>query len=170
MTNSLRRISSFLVLFIISLILIPNNVFALSTGYKNITEDIVAINDDNSSVQFSKVSFKNLSESEYPTFGLAGLVYNGNNYDISFVATANFYDLNYNLIATTYSNQFVPSGEYNSYSQISNLDEIKSGYTINDIAYYKLDVETHQLIMINNKSRKLHTFGIFIFYQSIQSL
>lgn len=141
MPNFLKRISSFLILFVISLILIPNNVFALSTGYKNINEDIVAINDDNSSVQFSKVSFKNWSDSEHPTFGLAGLVYNGNNYDISFVATANFYDLNYNLIATTYSNQFVPSGEYNSYSQISNLDEIKSGYTANDIAYYKLDVE-----------------------------
>lgn len=141
MSNFLKRISSFLILFIISLILIPNNVFALSTGYKNINEDIVAINDDNSSVQFSKVSFKNWSDSEHPTFGLAGVVYNGNNYDISFVATANFYDLNYNLIATTYSNQFVPSGEYNSYSQISNLDEIKSGYTANDIAYYKLDVE-----------------------------
>lgn len=141
MPNFLKRISSFLILFVISLILIPNNVFGLSTGYKNINEDIVAINDDNSSVQFSKVSFKNWSDSEHPTFGLAGLVYNGNNYDISFVATANFYDLNYNLIATTYSNQFVPSGEYNSYSQISNLDEIKSGYTANDIAYYKLDVE-----------------------------
>lgn len=141
MPNFLKRISSFLILFVISLILIPNNVFALSTGYKNINEDIVAINDDNSSVQFSKVSFKNWSDSEHPTFGLAGLVYNGNNYDISFVATANFYDLNYNLIAITYSNQFVPSGEYNSYSQISNLDEIKSGYTANDIAYYKLDVE-----------------------------
>ena len=134
MTNFLKRISYFLISFVISLILIPNNVFALSTGYKNINEDIVDINDDNSSVQFSKISFKNLSNSEHPTFGLSGLVYNGNNYDISFVANANFYDLNYNLIATTYSNQFVPSGEYNLYSQISNLDEIKSSYTVNDIA------------------------------------
>lgn len=141
MPNFLKRISFFLILFIISLILIPNNVFALSTGYKNINEDIVAINDDNSNVQFSKVSFKNWSDSEHPTFGLAGLVYNGNNYDISFTATANFYDLNYNLIATINSNQIVPSEEYNSYSQISNLDVIKSGYNASDIAYYKLDVE-----------------------------
>ena len=135
MIKSLRKIFFLISLFIIFSILTPNNVFALSTGYKNINEDIIGINDDNSSVQFSKVSFKNWSDSEYPTFGLAGLVYNGNNYDISFVATANFYDLNYNLIATTYSNQFVPSGEYNSYSQISNLDEIFL-YAFNDFSKF----------------------------------
>ena len=77
MPNFLKRTSSFLILFVISLVLIPNNVFALSSGYKNINEDIVAINDENSSMQFSKISFKNWSNSEHPTFGLAGLVYTG---------------------------------------------------------------------------------------------
>ena len=67
MLKFLKRISSFLILIIISLILIPNNVFALSTGYKNINEVILAINDDNSSVRFSNVSFGNWSDSINPS-------------------------------------------------------------------------------------------------------
>ena len=152
MKKKLNKFFVFLVFSIISLILIPNNVFALSTGYKSI-EDITTINDDNSSVQFSKVSFKNWSNSDHPAFGLSGIVYNGNNYDISFAATANFYDLNYNLIATSYDNQFVASKEYNSYSQMSNLEIINDNYTANDIFYYKIDIKITRSSNSNNNSQ-----------------
>lgn len=141
----------FMILLIISIVFLPNNVSALSTQYKSINEEIISLN-DNSSFQFTKVNFKNWSNSQYPTFGLSGVVYNGNNYDVSFLATATYYDSNYNVIATTYDNQFVPAGEYNSYSHMSNLSEIKSGYTANDIVYYKLDVEINKKGAINNNS------------------
>ena len=142
----------FMVLLIISIVFLPNNVSALSTQYKSINEEIISLNDDNSSFQFTKINFKNWSNSQYPTFGLSGVVYNGNNYDVSFLATATYYDSNYNVIATTYDNQFVPAGEYNSYSHMSNLSEIKSGYTANDIVYYKLNVEINKKGIINNNS------------------
>lgn len=142
----------FMILLIFSIVFIPNNVNALSTQYKNINEEIVSLNDDNSSFQFTKVNFKNWSNSQYPTFGLSGVVYNGNNYDVSFLATATYYDSNYNVIAMTYDNQFVPAGEFNSYSHMSNLSEIKSGYTANDIVYYKLDVEINKKGTTSNNS------------------
>lgn len=142
----------FIILLIFSIIFIPNNVNAISTEYKNINEEIISLNDNNSSFQFTKVNFKNWSNSQYPTFGLSGIVYNGNSYDVSFFATATYYDSNYNVIATTYDNQFVPAGEYNSYSHMSNLSEIKSGYTANDIVYYKLDVEINKKGTTNNNS------------------
>lgn len=141
-----------IILLIISIIFLPNKVNALSTQYKNINEEIISLNDNNSSFQFTKVTFTNWSNSDYPTFGLSGIVYNGNNYDVSFLATATYYDSNYNIIATTYDNQFVPAGEYNSYSQMSNLSEIKSGYTANNIVYYKLDVEINKKGPINSNS------------------
>lgn len=142
----------FMILLIISIVFLPNNVSALSTQYKSINEEIISLNDDNSSFQFTKVNFKNWSNSKYPIFGLSGVVYNGNNYDVSFLATATYYDSNYNIIATTYDNQFVPAREYNSYSHMSDLSEIKSGYTVNDIVYYKLDVEINKKGTINNNS------------------
>ena len=142
----------FMILLVFSIVFIPNNVNALSTEYKNINEEIISLNDDNSSFQFTKVNFKNWSNSQYPTFGLSGVVYNGNNYDVSFLATATYYDSNYNVIATTYDNQFVPAGEFNSYSHMSNLSEIKSGYTANDIVYYKLDVEINKKGTTSNNS------------------
>ncbi len=142
----------FMILLIISIVFLPYNVNALSTNYKNINEEIVSLNDDNSSFQFKNVNFKNWSNLKYPSFGLGGVVYNGNNYDVSFLAIATYYDSNYNLIATTYDNQFIPAGQYNSYSHMSNLSEIKSGYTANDIAYYKLDIEINKKETINNNS------------------
>ena len=143
MLKFLKRNSSFIIIFIFififSLLLIPNNIFALSTGYKNINEDNIFINNDDSDIEFSNFSLKNWFDSE-STFSLTGLIYNSNNYDISLDVTVNFYDINYNLIETTYNNQFVPALEYISYNQISDLDKIKNGYTVNDIEYYSLDV------------------------------
>ncbi len=144
--------SFFMILLIISIVFLPNRVHALTTEYKSINEEITSLNDDNSSFQFTKVNFTNLSTSENPAFGLSGVVYNGNKYDVSFMATASYYDSNYNLIATTNNNQFVPAGEYNSYSHMTNLSEIKSGYTANDIVYYKLDVQINKKETTNNNS------------------
>lgn len=140
----------FIILLIFSVVFIPDNVNALSTQYKNINEDVISLNDDNSNIQFAKVNFKNWSNSKYPTFGLTGLVYNGNDYDVSLLTTATYYDSNYNVIATTYNNQILPAREYSSYGYMSNLSEIKSGYTVNDIVYYKLDASINKKESISN--------------------
>ena len=136
------KLNKFILIITLSIfiIFIPNKVNALSTNYKKINEESISLNDDNSSFQFTKINFKNWSNLENPSFGLSGIVYNGNDYDVSFLATATYYDSNYNLIATTYDSQFVPAKEYNSYNHMSDLSEIKGGYTANDIVYYKLDV------------------------------
>lgn len=140
MTKILKRVF-FTILLVIFTFPLPSEVNALTTEYKSINEEILSLNDDNSSFQFTRVFFVNWEDSTTPSFGLSGLVYNGNNYDVSFMATATYYDSNFNIVATTYDNQFVPAGEYNSYSHISTLDKINKSYTVDDIAYYKIDVD-----------------------------
>ena len=142
MLRIIKSISYFIVLLVISLLFIPGNVLALSTDYKNINEDFGELTEEK--VIFSEISFKNFANSDYPTFGLVGLVYNANNYDISFISTATFYDLNYNVVSVIQSNQIVRSSQYNSYSLTSNLSKINSGYSVNDIAYYKLDIDINK--------------------------
>lgn len=153
MMKNFKNIIFAITFLVISIIFIPTRAYALTTEYKNIDEEILSFNDTDSSFQLTKVFFRNFSNSSNPSFGLAGTVYNGNNYNVSFTATATYYDSNYNVIATTYDNQFVPSGEFNSYSHMSNLDVIKDGYTVNDIVYYKIDIEIKD-VTENNISTK----------------
>lgn len=140
----------FIILLVISLILFPSRVQALTTEYKNINEEILSLDDNNSNFQFTKISFRNWSDSTNPTFGLTGIAYNGNDYDVSFLVTATYYDSNFNVVAKTYDEQFIPAGEYNSYSHISNLDAINSGYTVNDIVYYRIDADINKSGTTNN--------------------
>ena len=139
MLKRITKISSFVIIAMMLLFISTNSVFASSSGRKNINETISLMNAND--LQFSNISYKNWSNTSTKAFGLAGLVYNGYAFECSFNATATYYDSNSNIIATTHNSQVVPAGDYNSYSQMSNLSEIKNGYTADDIVYYKLDVE-----------------------------
>ena len=139
MLKRITKISSFVIIAMVLLFISTNSVFASSSGRKNINETISLMNAND--LQFSNISYKNWSNTSTKAFGLAGLVYNGYAFECSFNATATYYDSNSNIIATTHNSQVVPAGDYNSYSQMSNLSEIKNGYTADDIVYYKLDVE-----------------------------
>ncbi len=143
MTKLFKKLFFIIFLFIF-ITFLPNKVQALTTEYKKINEEILYLDDDNSSFQFTRVLFRNWSESENHSFGLTGIIYNKNNYDVSILVTATYYDSKYNVIAKTYNNQFVEAGKQISYSQISSLDEINDGYTVNDIAYYKIDAEINR--------------------------
>ncbi len=98
---------------------------------------------------FSPINFRNFSNTS-EIFGLAGIVQNNGSSAQNFIATADFYDGNYNLIATLESNQYVPANEKNSYSNVGNISKIKSGYTADDIKYYSLTVNTNNVYASTN--------------------
>lgn len=75
----------FIVLVIVFLSFFSNSANALSTGYQNIHEGNLFLNDDSSMLQFTNVNFKNFSQA----FGLSGIVYNGNPYDVTSMNTNN---------------------------------------------------------------------------------
>ena len=118
------------------------NAETVNIDYKNINESSTL---SIGNLYFNPIDFKNFSDKS-GIFGLAGIVENKGNSAQNFIATAKFYDKNYNLIATLESNQFVPAYERNSYSNVGNISQIKSGYSANDILYYSLSVNINDII------------------------
>jgi len=82
MIKKIKKISSFLILFLISLILIPNNVFALSPGYKKMND-----------IAYYKLDVE-INKSGLPTTINNNLKYNNydyilNSYDINMIVNEN---------------------------------------------------------------------------------
>ena len=149
----------------------PNKVNALSTGVKQITETIPTATDDYNRLQFSQISFKKDSA----TFGLTGTVYNHNSYGVILMVNAKFYDINYNLIATTNCTKLAPAGNYTTYSQLDDINKIKAGYTVNDIYYYELDISTKSAATSNDMKNTqydyfLNSYDIDIFVNENNTL
>lgn len=96
-------------------------------------------------LKFYALTFHNYADTSTKAFGLTGSIYNSSSQDINFNATAYYYDKDFYLVATTNYNQSVPAGKYNSYNHMSNLTELDSDYSADDIYYYKLVIETTDL-------------------------
>ena len=128
------------------LILLLSLIFTFPVNTKALTSqtDLVSIeNSENLTVgdlSFSNISFQDNSLSSSLAFGLTADVVNKSNSDIDYTATSYFYDSNYTLIANTSSSKFaVP--DKSKLDQMSNLN-ILEDYTIEDIKYYRLEIET----------------------------
>lgn len=136
--------------FVLILLILPNycNAETVNIEYQNINETSTL---NIGTLYFNPINFKNFSNSS-EIFGLAGIVKNNGSVAQNFIATANFYDSNYNLIATLESNQYVPAYEENSYSHVANISRIKSGYTADDIQYYSLNVKTNDVVTSNSST------------------
>lgn len=134
----IKKLLSFLLIAIILLFFSIDPVYAYSSGIKGINDEL-SMNVEN--LHFSNVSYKNRSNTSTKAFGLVGKIYNDYDFECFFNTTVTYYNSINNVIAITHNSQIVPAKKYNSYNQMSNLSEIKNGYSANDIAYYKLDVE-----------------------------
>lgn len=135
-----KIISIILIVFSLLAIILPNycNAEIVDLGYKNIdATSSLTIRE----LYFYPINFRDFSNTS-EMFGLAGTVVNIGSSAKTFIATAEFYDTNYNLVATLESSQDVLANQKNSYNHVGNISKIKSGYTVDDIKYYKLSVET----------------------------
>ena len=137
MIKNRKKVILVIVLTLIMIIFQKCNAQAINIDYKNINEtSTLAIGN----LYFNPINFKNFSN-ESEIFGLAGVVENKGNSAENFIAIATFYDKNYNLLE---SSQYVPAYEKNSYSNVGNISQIKSGYSVNDIYFYSLSVNINQ--------------------------
>lgn len=128
-----------LILLFIFALTIPNYSSAENARieYQNINETCTLVSGD---LYFYQVDFKNFSNTSQ-IFGLAGIVENTGSEPQNFIATANFFDANYNLIATLKTNQYVQAYQKNSFSNVKSTSELQGIYTADDIQYYSLEIE-----------------------------
>lgn len=133
-----------LIIFILVLFVFPNYTKAetVDLQYKKINETSTLSIDG---FNFEQISFKDFSNTS-KTFGLVGIIENTGDISKNFIATAKFYDKEYNLLATLSSNQYMISYERNSYGNIGSISQIKEGYTVDDIYYYSLSVSTNKTV------------------------
>lgn len=113
-----------------------------SSSYATINESVELEVGD---LKFYELTFHNYADTSTKAFGVSGSVYNSSSQDVNFKATVYYYDKDFYLIATTDYNQSVPAGKNNSYNHMSNLTELDSDYSADDIYYYKIVIETIDL-------------------------
>lgn len=128
-----------IIIFVISLIMIPNNVFANSTGYIKIDEIYRVIEFENPNIKIIDLNFGSNSNDESNQMGLTGVIYNSNDYDLSLIITEEFYDSNYSSLETIYKSINIPAKEYVQY-----IHMFPTKVNIRDVFYYKLDVDTNK--------------------------
>ena len=144
MKNKFKFFSIFAVFFLLIIFFIPSNIKAKtdegikSSGYKQIDE---MFNLKLSDLEVSNISFYNYSNTSTKTFGMMGEIYNTSNYDVNLNVVVKYYDKEYNLISTSSDSKVVETLDSISYTQMSNLNQIKSGYTVDDIYYYNISFE-----------------------------
>lgn len=147
MLKNLKKIFFAISLLVGSYIFTINNAFALSTGYQGINEK-VSLNDYYNEFYLSDFYYKKSENS----FGISGIIVNESDYNCSYGVTASFYDSNYNVVATEYNVCYAPPKKSNGCSQINKSSKINYGYTIDDILYYKLDVEVIEKLESSNNN------------------
>lgn len=133
----------------------PKEVLAVTTEYKSIAEELVVVSDD-INVSFPRLYYQNLSATEDKTIGISGLIYNANPYEVTVFSTTTYYDKNYNLLATTTKNQVAAAGVYTTYTDMISINKIKKGYTANDIAYYKIDIQVNDSSLITPSKNAIY--------------
>lgn len=139
MKRIIKVISLFAVIVLSLVFAYPSNIYALTeqTSFININKT-GSLNVG--SLSFTNILFKDYSSTSTQAFGLTGVVSNSSNDTISYISTAYYYDLNYNLIAQGSNSGNAISGT-NNFNQMSNLS-ILNEHSINEIYYYRLSIET----------------------------
>ena len=140
MKRIIKRLSLFILVVLSLTIIYPTNTNALSqqTSYININDTTKSLTVGN--LSFSNITFKDYSSTSTLSFGLTGVVANSSGKTIDYTSTAYYYDSNYNLIAQGYNSGTAIAGTSN-FNQMSNLS-ILNGHSINDIYYYRLEINT----------------------------
>ena len=128
-----------IILFILLITIFPINTNALSkqTSYININNSGFLEIDD---LNIYDITFKDYSTTSTKAFGLTGIIKNNSNSNINYSTTVYYYDKNYNLIAKS-NNQSIAPVANSSFNLMSNLS-ILNGHSVNEIAYYQLEVNT----------------------------
>mgnify|MGYP002520544337 CR=1 FL=1 len=133
-----RFLSSIIVLLLL-ITIFPINTYALNkqTSYISINNrEYLGVGE----LDIYDIAFNDYSTTSTRAFGLTGLIKNSSNNNVNYVATAYYYDRNYNLIAKS-NNQSIAPATTSNFNLMSNLS-ILNGHSVSEIAYYQLEVNT----------------------------
>ena len=119
---------------------------------------------DADDISLSTVLFKDYSQLSTRAFGVIGFATNNSKENLEYKLIINYYDKNYNLIATSSeAKTFYPGTS--DFRQMSNLD-ILGTYRVSDIKYYELLFDTvEETTSINTKpsdSEVYHSYDYVI--------
>lgn len=90
-------------------------------------------------LNFSDITFKDLSSTSTKSFGLSGFVNNTTENTISYIYSVSYYDSNDNLLAKKDSSFKAKPGT-NNFNQMFNLSFLE-GHSVQEISYYYVSVE-----------------------------
>ncbi len=121
------------IIFFFILTILPFKVLAYSISN---TENININN-----LRITNLKF--LVYSNYPSssFGIMGNIQNNNDNDNTFNIKTTYYDKNQTLLATKINQITINPHDSISYRDLNNLNIIKNGYNVDDIASYQIEVE-----------------------------
>lgn len=142
-----------LLLLIISLftfILLPCTINAQNKelDYKTIYEKTNIELEENLTI--TSLEFKNNADNSSLSYGITALIYNSSSSNYQIDSTVYYYNKSYELLSTSSNTQEVPSNKYVDLLQMSNIDNIKNGYSVNDIYYYKIVLD-YNIDSLSNK-------------------
>lgn len=128
-------ISLFVLMFLPCVVNTQNKELDYTTIYENST---IKLEED---LNLYSISFKNNSSDSSLSFGITASIYNDSDDNYEIDSTVHYYDKSYNLLATSNYTQEVPADRYVNLIQMSSINDIKSGYTADDIYYYRISFD-----------------------------
>lgn len=128
-------INLFVFMFLPCVINAQNRELDYTSIYENLT---IELEED---LNLYSISFKNNSSNSSLSFGITASIYNDSDDTYEIDSTVHYYDKSYNLLATSNYTQEVPADKYVNLIQMSSINDIKNGYTVDDIYYYRISFD-----------------------------
>lgn len=156
-----KIINTFILTFLFIFIVFPSNINATSSEYYDINQ---TLNFESSGLSFSNLSFKDWSNSNYPSIGMGGIVSNKNNYELTYRTTTTLYDTNYNKLTSIDYEQTIPANTTYSYSNLKNPNEILNGHSASEIVYYTFEViiNNEKAVLLDQKASQIYKYYDYV--------
>jgi len=95
-------------------------------------------------LSINELEFVDNSDSSTLSFGVIGKIINYSNENLKYKITINYYDVRQNEILTTFFEQTLNSRQNKKFIRMSDVSDIKEGYNLSDIYYYKIIISTSE--------------------------
>ncbi len=163
MLNKLTGIKILLIVLMLTSMFINNNVMAeiVSTSYKDIN--------DTGYIYVGDISLTNIryNENDKNNAHITGMIKNIGKNDASYIIKVVYYTLNSEIIASSSLNGFIENGEIYSFDIYTPYTDLKNGYTLKDIAKYKVSIEPalqgeSESALVNGKDKDLRYYDFVI--------
>lgn len=138
----MKKLTVFLVV-IFSFLILP---FSVNAEVENIPQK--SINEVQSvlldKVSITDIKFHNYENTSTLAYGLSGLITNRTHNELKLKITVVYFNENNLIISTSTVNRNVEANSSTVYLHMSSTYDLESGYSVSDIAYYKMDIEVEE--------------------------